>query len=407
PDGDFSFSYTIPWGHSVGPFSYLVEFIQPSAIFESAATSLEAIDVYDIVTITLDTQTVSAVTRGDTITVTGYVTDGGGTVENVQLELLLNSIGLGIIRSSIAEGVFEFEVDTATWNSGSHNFSVISDSIYYELGGATGYWMIDIYIISQTTVIFETLLDVMPGETFTISYTVTDDDGVVQIGADVDIYLGDTWIQSDTVRATNSSDLTLMVPTNWLDGTGYFSVEVRFSAVGYIESSSGETTDLIHIFVDADISSPYPTQTAPNQGFTISGILLDDTDQPIVGRDVRINLQNESRVVDATTDSEGRFEYTITQGYPDNSRYYYVVTFRDSGNTIIDRKEYTILIQSGFPPEVDTMLLIIWVAAIVIEIVIAMLLVARFRYSRIGFSRFRSRSSIDLGATKSYSLIIR
>ena len=230
------------------------------------------------------------------------------------------------------------------------------------------------------------------GEEFSFSYNVIGSDGSTPLGYNISVYLGETFVSTIEIGALGIINASTIIPTSWAESSGYFTIRIDFIASGYYEGSSAETTVMLHVFIDAVFTSPYPTQVLLNVPFVINGTLQDDQGNAIIGREVEMILQNESRTVILTTDENGAYELAIEQGIPEGSRYTYTVTFRDDDGDIIVRENYTILIQTGLG--FDIVLIMIWAAVIVIEIVIAGLLINRFRKSRGGFRRFKSTSSI-------------
>ena len=117
-----------------------------------------------------------------------------------------------------------------------------------------------------------------------------------------------------------------------------------------------------------------------------------------MNRIVTLILNDTITRVDVATDETGRFSYVLPVQYPTEGHYYYTAEFRKADGSFV-RTSWDFPITLGLPPGLDTALLITWIIVIGIEAVVAMLIVARYRYSGrgFGFSRFRlSRSSSEI-----------
>ncbi len=397
--GAYSYSYFLNWDEIPRDITYYVSFVPPSEAFVNAQTSVGDLEIHDLVTLSIDSQSVTSVIRGDTLIVSGTVTNGGGADENVPLELLVEGGQVGLYALSDASGQFSIEfLIRDTIDPGTYNISIGLNSPNYDPTGSSGYWMIQVNIDSEVTVIFSELDDIMPNESFNISFTVSDQDGDPHIGESVSVYLNDTFIATLVITDSGLNTYSVVIPAGlWTAGSGMFVAVVVYSGSQYIEASSAETEDSIHVFDDAVINNLGPSYGVVNQPITLSGRLLDSSNIPIKQRSLTLTL-NDSTTVALRTDEDGAFSYQLPIQYSTEGFYTFSAVFIKSDASAV-RGTWTFQITSGLPPGIDTALLITWAALVAIEVIVAMLIVARYRYSGrgFGFSRFRiSRSSSEI-----------
>ena len=197
---------------------------------------------------------------------------------------------------------------------------------------------------------------------------------------------------------TSVNTHSIVIPAGlWTAGSGMFVAVVVYAGSQYIVGSSAETEDSIHVFDEAEISDLGPSYAVVNNAITLVGRLLDSSNIPVKFRSITLTL-NDSTTVTLRTDENGAFSYQLPVQYPTEGHYTFRVTFAMADGSVV-RGTWTFQITSGLPPGLDTALLITWAAIIMIEVIVAMLIVARFRYAgrSFGFSRFRiSRSSSEI-----------
>ncbi|MHA1929060.1 MAG: hypothetical protein ACTSV2_10850, partial [Candidatus Thorarchaeota archaeon] len=406
--GTFSYGYYFDWDGSVGDdMYYQLDFISPSEAYASAGSSVLYIDVRDVITVTLTAQSTVVYMQGDIVSLTGTVTNGGGLLEGVSMQMYRGGDPLTEYGATAFDGTFSISVDTSFWPAGTYVLTTATTMSNYDISGTIGSWTIEIHITTTTSIIFEDPVSIMPGEVFSFSYSVVDSDDLTPVGSSIDVYLGDTFVSTILIGVAGINTASVTVPTTWTEGTGQFTIRIDFVTSEFYGASSDVSTVTIYVFIAAEFASTLPIQTLPDAPFVISGILQDDLGNPIIGRNIEMYLQNESRTEVLTTDENGAYEITIDQGFPEGSIYYYTVTFKDNTDNIKISQDFTVLIQTGFGPGFDAALLMVWAVAIVIEIVIAGLLIVRFRASRGGFGRFKFKSSSATKTTSDYGSTIR
>jgi len=397
--GSYSYSYYLDWDEPVGNMTYYVVFVRPSEAFMDAQTSAGDVEIHDLVTVSIDSQTITSILRGDTLIVTGTVTNGGGADEDVPLELLLDGSQVGLYSLSDASGQFSIEfLIRDIIAPGIYNVSIGLNSVNYDSTGPSGYWMIQVNITSEVTVIFLEFSDIMPNESFNISFTVSNQDTNPHIGESVSVYLNDTFITTLVITASGRNSYSVVIPAGlWTAGSGMFVAVVVYAGSQFIVGSSAETEDSIHVFDEAEFSDLGPSYAVVNTAITLVGLLLDSSNIPVKFRSITLTL-NDSTTFALTTDENGAFSYRLPVQYPTDGHYTFRTIFAMADGSVV-RGTWTFQITSGLPPGLDTALLITWAAVIVIEVIVAMLIVARFRYAgrSFSFSRFRvSRSSSEI-----------
>ncbi len=398
--GSFSYSYLLPWDESVRNITYFIEFNRPSEAYQESQTNDTYLEIRDTVAITLDSQTVDVVFRGDLLTISGTVTNGGGADGGVPIEVLIDGAPSGQYDVTDSEG--RFSVDLLIRNSISpdlHNFTVSINSAYYDVSSAPAYWEVEVHITSTITIAFDDLSDVVPTQQFTISFTVIDEDGNTPVGDYVSVYLNDTYI-TDLRISDGLNTWSITLPSSWSGGSGYFIAVVEWDGSTYVEGAVGETDDSIHVYDSAEFTSFGPPYAAVNSRVRLTGQLIDGAGNPIVGATIRLYLNRTPSPggisATVTTDASGVFSYILPSQFTETGSYFFVAEFvMGDGTLVTGRHDFEITL--GAPPGFDTALLITWVVAIGIELFIAMVIIARYRYNRgssrlFGF-RLRSRSS--------------
>ena len=130
------------WDHSVGSEYYHVEFNRPSEAFEGASSSTMMIDICDLITVTLNAQTQTVYEQGETLVLSGIVTNGGVLLEGVSIQMLRDSIRISEYGPSTFDGVFS--ISAATGSGGSHYFNIGHDTTnpYFTASEEVEYWYV-------------------------------------------------------------------------------------------------------------------------------------------------------------------------------------------------------------------------------------------------------------------------
>jgi 5-hydroxyisourate hydrolase-like protein (transthyretin family) len=394
--GAYSYDYYLSWDEIPDDTPYYVSFVQPSEAYLPTETTEEIVEVRDIITITMNTQIVNSLLRGDTLLVTGTVTNGGGDDADVPVELLIDSGLTGVYGTSDANGRIRINYEIPDdFGPGVFNFSIRANSPNHDVTGPSGYWMIQVNITSEVTVFFVDNPDIMLGESFTISFTVSDEDENLHTGETVNIYLNDTFVISLTLDVNSLHEHTINLPSNWAGGNGLYVAVVEYPGMQYVTGSSGQSDERIHVFQDAVFGNLQPGNVPVGSSIILSGTLTDGSGIPIRNRAIILFLNDSSRV-DLMTENDGTFSYALPSSINYEATYTYNLQFIVlSELEATGRHQFTIY--SGLDPGTETALLITWAVIIAIESVIGMLIIARFRYRgrgiaipKLGFSESAS-----------------
>ncbi|TFG13003.1 hypothetical protein EU537_07695 [Candidatus Thorarchaeota archaeon] len=381
-DGSYIHYLNLPYFEDVGLIALYARFVQPSEAYSEAETTEEFVEVRDSITIILDTQEVAVVNRGDSLEMNGSVTNEGGGIGDLEVELLVNGTLTGLTTTTDSNGNFIFTiVIESDQEAGSYNLSAIAVSSYRELSEASDFWIVDVHLRSIVSIVIESDGIVLVSENFTVSVNLVDEDGNSVGGEDVDIYLNNTLMQTVTLSGTGLFTTTIDISTGWTAGSGHFVARAVFSGVGLIDASDDTSESTVHIVVAVEILDLSPSSVFPDSTFSISGRLLDDQENPIVGRRVRIYLNSTSEYQTTSTDENGAFAYAIRGGYPDGSRLNYIIALHTIDGIEFERASGTVLIQVSSGPAIDTIMMMFWTIAIVAEIVVGSLLLTRYRSS--------------------------
>ena len=118
----------------------------------------------------------------------------------------------------------------------------------------------------------------------------------------------------------------------------------------------------------------------------ISGILLDDQDIPIIGRDVSL-VYNGTEYYNITTVENGAFSsWNIDSTNITGDYEYTIIFYSKTGNQILGPFTLTVRAQPQ-GPAMDAMVIILWIAVISVELIIALIIITRKRFSYSRFSR--------------------
>ncbi|TXT56486.1 MAG: hypothetical protein BAJATHORv1_20075 [Candidatus Thorarchaeota archaeon] len=392
--GEYSYTFTIAWTDSVGSVTYYAVFTSPSDAFSSAESSSSTFEVRDLIQLHLDSQAVTEILAGSDITVSGYVTNGNGRVQGVTIQIEFDSSPYSDSDSTDSNGVFSivFTIPSST-SAGDHVLSVSVASSYYDIDGSADSWTITVKATSEVEIEFTEFADTMVGETIHFQFRVLKSSGesittgsvVIELGS---VILG-SWSIADDIWTTGSYTL----PSSWSGGSGLFTLHASYDGTTDIEGSEADSVESIHIFTTNIVFDTSQTLSVviPGQALVIDCRLLDDSTNSlaIVDRAVRINLNGTSSIT-LTTDSDGRIRHTVYDSAPEGVFNYSITLLSPSEDIQSDTR--TIQIGILPIPGLETTLIIMWIAIIGIEVVVAMIIFARYgeklsRWTR----RFRFR----------------
>ncbi len=307
--GNFSYAHLIPYTDAVGVNSGFVFFSAPTAAFPDSSTNFADVEVREYIDLYMDTQPASnTFSRGDTITITGYVeNDGGFAVFSVEIHALVDGGSTAETDFTDATGIFSISMDIPIdLPSGQYIITIESISSYHDVLSITGSWTI-IVVIDSTINVQVNSASFMPEETFTIQLQLFDEDGAPINGASIEIYLNMTLIDTEILSDGSGSVVTVTIPSSW-SNNGYFVITVDYAGNTYHNGDSDVSTNSIHIFTSISFNNRAPGRVIPDQSFIIEVRLTDSNLNPIVGRSVILNVDGTS-IVTLTTDSEGVISY--------------------------------------------------------------------------------------------------
>lgn len=305
--GNFSHVHAIDWSHPVGISQYYVVFVRPSLAFEEAATPPADIEVWDLVALELDTQTIFMADRGDTITISGIVWHGGFPAHTVSINILENGNPIDSIVTG-TDGRFSVDLlvpDDAA--PGSYNITIdVPAGSFFERSGVPTPWFITVSIDTVLFVSFPRSVEIQPGENFTLVLRLQDADGHAIHDAELDVYLNDTFLLTLLMAAADWADVEITVPLSWAASGRYVvSVEYDGDTELYLRGTTAETPDSMHIFCQVVFDfGRTPRRVSPGLEFTVSAELTDDQGIAIANRRVEFNLNGTDTVI-RQTDTSG------------------------------------------------------------------------------------------------------
>jgi hypothetical protein len=293
--GSFSVDYFTSWIHPLGPSNIYAQFSSPTPAIENAQTAPESLEIWDSVELHMNAQSVTALILGESLMVTGYVSNVGGIAPGITLEILVDGSRI-LTATSQSDGNFSRTwTNTSAYSSGDYVLSLANVPGYYDVVSNVDTWIITLFTQSVLQVRFDpsTPPDIMPGESYSFIIRLTDNLENAIPGAVVTIYL-DTLLESTSIGVTaitNSSEhrFSSTLPVSW-DTSGYYTIRVEYSGTSGVLASSAETSETMHIFTDNvnfDMSGTL-AMVAPSQVFTFNGLLVDENGDPIVGRSIEI-----------------------------------------------------------------------------------------------------------------------
>ncbi|MHA1944228.1 MAG: DUF4129 domain-containing protein, partial [Candidatus Thorarchaeota archaeon] len=360
--GDFSFVYTVQWDDNIGIISGYALFRPPDVSFGTLdileffndVTVMERVDVF------LDPEPlVSTVSRGDTFIVTGNVrNDGNFPAGSVTVEALSDGNPTGFTAITNSGGLFAISIDVPLSAApGTYNISVRAISTYHDLrNGPLNPWFITVHIAAEVDVQINQV-SVMPGETFSVDVQLLDDDSNPLVGEFVSLSLGSTNIGN--IQITDPSGImtiVLTIPLSWTEGDGLFTLTADYVGGAFVDPDSFESTNSIHVFTDVSFQRLTPERIDPGQTFSIEVVLTDEFDNPILNRDVNLNVNGSHSLL--STGSDGLISYQMGS-YPAGTSIEFRLTVQSTEVTPIRSTTFEIQIQTtGGNPLQGTDLLI-------------------------------------------------
>ncbi|MGY5858233.1 MAG: transglutaminase domain-containing protein [Candidatus Thorarchaeota archaeon] len=343
--GSFSYGISIPYDETVGVHSGNVLFNAPTAAFSDTPENFQDVETREYIYLLMGSQPdPNSYSRGDTVTITGSVTNDGGVPLPVEIRALIDG-GATTSTDYTDAGLFSIQWRIPVSQPGGP-FTITVDSIspYRDVVSLTGSWTI-ICFIDTVVGVQVTAGSFMPGETFTVYLSLYDSDGSSINGMSIQIRLDTTVIGTVTLGFGTGDFVEVTIPASW-SSDGYFVITASFAGATYLNGDSDVSTVSIHVFTDIIFNNRSRARVDPGQAFTIEFTLTDSEQNPIVNRNVTLNL-NVTRNVQLTTDSEGAISYNQS-GYDEGSlRYSVTLTSDDVDDILSDTYEISIQTQGG------------------------------------------------------------
>jgi hypothetical protein len=198
----------------------------------------------------------------------------------------------------------------------------------------------------------------MPGENFAVDIALSDADNVDLHNEWVSLYLGSRHLADVQLTDASGMRFQFMIPLDWDEGDGTFNVTVEYygSVILFVNPSSYESDNAIHVFTDVTFSAT-PSRVDPGQAFNIECTFQDQAGNPIAFRTVEFHF-NGTEDTTLQTDANGM----ITRNIPaqvDGTIIEFSLTLTGFGVNDIQSNMFTINIQTtGGNPLQGTDLLI-------------------------------------------------
>ncbi|MHA1135134.1 MAG: transglutaminase domain-containing protein [Candidatus Thorarchaeota archaeon] len=306
--GSFSYGIVIPYDEAVGVHPGYVYFTAPTAAFSDVQVDYQDVETREYIYLFMGTIAYpNTYSRGDTVTITGYVTNDDGVPLPVQIRALVDGgTTTSTDYSDAGTGVFSIQWSIPAGQPGGPIvITVDSISPFRDVVSLTGSWSI-IIVIDSVLLVQATTASFMPGESFNIQLQLYDDDGNPINGASIEIRLDNTLIATITLANGAGQNVSVTIPASW-SSDGYFAITAEFAGATYLNGDTDVSADSIHVFTEIIFNNRAPSRVNPGQTFTIEVLLTDSEQNPIIERPVRLNINGT--LVPLTTDSEGIITY--------------------------------------------------------------------------------------------------
>jgi hypothetical protein len=389
--GLFKYVYYLPWDYPVGISSFYIRFEKPNEAFVDNQTGLQSVEIWDQVNIILGLQTITEAGRRDTVPVTGFVSNPGLFNVSDVLVLLIESNVTREQDTTDENGRFSMSYNVP--NNAQPGFLILSVNIsapYYELI-QSGFWNLTIKLVTYLVLekidplnpLTDQWSDLMPGESLNFTVRLQDEAGSFYNDTDVAIYLNDTLLRTSYLNSTSPNMIQITIPANWAT-SGYYYLNLSYSGSTFTFPTWEQISDDIHIFTQVFVNITGDTVVPPLTPILIQGILLDDQNNPIINREVSL-VYNEIPRRNETTDENGVFSYSLDSTNITGTYNYTIIFYSKTGNLPIGPFTLTVRAQAG--PTMDAMVIVFWIAVIAVEMVIALLVITRKRFSYTRLSR--------------------
>jgi len=357
--GTFSYSYDVQYTDPYGYVSGHVQFNAPNGAFLDESVPLPDVEVRVYVVAYLDSApSENAFTRGDVVTLTGYIeNDAGSGVMGVSVEAVTGATYTGFTDGTGSGGAFSIDVTIPTdWPRGTYVLTVDVISDFFDQTNSPSGWTIIVYVLSDIDVV-QTSGPVMPGEYIEVLVQLYDDDGVALDGSTVTIYLGSTEIASFVLTDASGETRNIQIPVSWGESDGMYELSAEYEGTTYIHPDTDQASTPVHIFTGVDFLSQTQGRVDPNSRFTLQVRLLDLSGNPIPNREVLVDL-NGTDTIPLRTDQNGVVSHVLS-GYPAGTTLTFTVTLTSPDIPNVESDAFTVLIQTqGGSPLQGTDLLV-------------------------------------------------
>jgi hypothetical protein len=179
------------------------------------------------------------------------------------------------------------------------------------LGTGPEEWFIQVFIDSIVTANIN-MLTRMPGESFGVDITLSDDDGNYLDFEEVSVSLGSRLLGTVQLITAAGQRFQFTIPLDWDDGEGTFNITVNYNPVPttFLNPSTYISTNSIHVFTDV-IFSATPQRVDPGQSFTIQCTVTDSSGNPLARRTVELHY-NGTDVYTLGTDNNGMITHPVS-----------------------------------------------------------------------------------------------
>ena len=346
--GSYSYIHLVPYSNSLGIKSGSAQFNAPTAAFVDITEYFADVTVREYVDLFLHAQpAVDEFTRGDTVTVTGYVTnDGSFPADGVTIEVLANGMPTGFTGTTGADGTFSIDIpipyDQVT---GIYTLTIDSIGLFHDVLSSPSSWTISIFRDSAIDVMV-TGGAFMPGENIVATIQLHDDQGVTINGVTVHLFLNNTEIAAPFLTDGNGQTFVIPLPSPWtyVDASGTYIVRAEYNGGSFTNGHNSNAIESIHLFTNVAFNLLSASRIDPGQPFVIEFGLLDPEGHAIENRSVNLNL-NGSQTINLRTGLDGRISYR-SSAYADGTILNIILTLTSLDAPDIVSGQFTIRIQT-------------------------------------------------------------
>ncbi|MEM4735071.1 MAG: transglutaminase domain-containing protein [Candidatus Thorarchaeota archaeon] len=307
--GRFVLVYQIQWSEPVGELTFRVRVVPPQSYYQNINSPSNALSVFDMISIVVNSVTPDIVYRGYHVLVVGQISNSNGGVGDVPLTITLNGTQVSGTIQTGPDGTFHVEITVPhSLAGGQYEVRVAIMSSFYTLGSPTTWKTVDLFLRTQLMGESGDSISVMPQETFTVSILLSDEDGVYRPGQII-VLLNATAIASIMFAGNGVQYFQIAIPNDW-PRSGQCILTFEYGGGEYLGPSNLTFSTTVHVFRNIVLSS-LSDRIVAGAPLAISGRLTDDVGLPIATRVVSVEIEGIDRTFVATTDQDGRFSTTL------------------------------------------------------------------------------------------------